>query len=169
MELYDVLDVQGNKTGKIGERGKPSVQGEYFRIVHVWLINSVNEFLISKRASVKKTDPNIWEPTRGWVISGEDSIAAALREVKEELGLTLNPFNSRLIISRISSRDDAIVDVWLFREDIDIKNAILQPNEVSDIKWASGELIKKLVRENRFMAVNRSLTYIDDLFRICGI
>ena len=47
MELWDVLDKHGNKTGKIIERGKPMIKGEYFLIVDVWIINNKSEFLIS--------------------------------------------------------------------------------------------------------------------------
>ena len=39
MELLDIRDKNGDKTGKTTERGKPMAQGEYFLVVDVWIIN----------------------------------------------------------------------------------------------------------------------------------
>ena len=37
MELWDVLDEHGNKTGKIVDRGTELGQGEYRLVIDVWL------------------------------------------------------------------------------------------------------------------------------------
>jgi len=54
MEFFDVLDKQGNKIDKTKERGEPLIDGEYCRIVHVWIVNTNGEFLISKRTPSQK-------------------------------------------------------------------------------------------------------------------
>jgi 8-oxo-dGTP pyrophosphatase MutT (NUDIX family) len=91
MELLDILDINGNKTGKITECKKPMVleQGEYYRIVDVWIKNKENAFLISKRVPTAQPEPNRWQPTTGCAVVGDRSITAAIREVKEELGILL--------------------------------------------------------------------------------
>lgn len=61
--------------------------GEYHLSVHVWLLNHNGEFLLIKR-SPNKGYPNMWESTGGSAIAGDDSLSAAIREVKEETGLT---------------------------------------------------------------------------------
>ena len=71
MELWDVLDENGNKIGKTHERGKPMGHGEYHLVVDVWIINSRGEFLISKRTPTKYPDPGKWEPTCGCAIAVE--------------------------------------------------------------------------------------------------
>ena len=124
MELRDILDEFGNKTGKTGERGKPLNQGEYYLIVDVWIINNQDEFLISKRVPTAKPEPNRWQPTCGNVVAGEDSISAALREAKEELGIMLNPENGEMI-KRYIAWDNAIIDVWLFRQNVNIDEVVL--------------------------------------------
>jgi isopentenyldiphosphate isomerase len=97
VEMWDILDTDGNKTGRLHKRGKNPVEGlkegEYFRAVHIWIKNKDGRFLISKRTPCRSLAPNLWECTGGAAIAGEDSLTAALREVKEELGLTLNPSN----------------------------------------------------------------------------
>ena len=44
MELWDVLDGQGNKTDKIVERGTELEQGEYRLLVDVWIIIKITSF-----------------------------------------------------------------------------------------------------------------------------
>ena len=118
MELWDVLDKHGNKTGKIIERGKQLLlKGEYFLIVDVWIMNNKGEFLISKRTPTTEPEPDKWQPTTGCAVAGDDSISAALREVKEELGITLNPENGKMI-KRFIAWEKAIIDVWLFRQEV---------------------------------------------------
>ena len=38
-ELWDILDENGNKTGRLHERGKPMNKGEYHLEVSVWIEN----------------------------------------------------------------------------------------------------------------------------------
>jgi isopentenyldiphosphate isomerase len=54
MELWDILDENGNKTGSTIERGQPIRQDEYYLIVHKWIKNSNGEYLITKRAPNKR-------------------------------------------------------------------------------------------------------------------
>lgn len=88
MELWDVLDENGIKTGRLVERGKSLERGDYHLVVFVWIVNSEGNFLISKR-SQHKSGAGKWETVGGAVIAGETSLQSALREVKEELALTL--------------------------------------------------------------------------------
>ena len=48
-ELWDILDVNGGKTGRIIERGQAMDDGEYHLAVHVWIHNRKGEWLISNR------------------------------------------------------------------------------------------------------------------------
>jgi len=89
MELLDILNENGNKTGRITERGKIIKKNEYTLVVNVWIKNNKGEFLITKRSPNKKMLPNMWEATCGAVVAGEDSLNAALREVKEEINIDL--------------------------------------------------------------------------------
>jgi len=168
MEHIDVLDKHGNKTGKTKERGQPLQEGEYCHIVHVWIANDKGEFLISKRPTSKKTDPDKWEPTRGGVVAGEESLMAAVREVNEELRLVFSPEKGRLIKSYVSSTNDAIVDVWLFRHDVDISKIAYQPEEVADVQWATGVLIKQMMAEDIFITTNGYMSYLDELLHAAG-
>ena len=76
MELWEVLDDNGNATGEIMEKYDQKVfdRGFYHLGADVWIINSDNKILIQKRAKQKKLEPNVWAMTGGSVILGENSI-----------------------------------------------------------------------------------------------
>ncbi|UQZ35671.1 NUDIX hydrolase [Paenibacillus sp. PK3_47] len=161
MELWDVLDGYGNKTGRTVERGKPMKQDEYHLVVHVWIQNSDGEFLITKRTP-NKTFPNMWETTGGSAITGDNSIQAALREVKEETGIDLTPANGYCLFrfKRQHYKFPDFVDVWLFKEDIDINKVVYQPDEVCGAKWATPTQIRTMISSGEFV----DFTYIEEIF-----
>lgn len=55
-ELWDVLDKNGEPTGKTVSRGFKGAfpKGKYHLVVHIWIKNSKGEFLIQKRSSFKQ-------------------------------------------------------------------------------------------------------------------
>jgi len=148
-ELWDIVDEYGNKTGRLHNRGTPMKMGEYHLSVSVWILNNKGNFLISKRAPAQIT-PNMWETTGGSAIAGENSLEAALRETKEELGIALNPEKGHIFMKYIyphSSGDGAAYfEVWIFMQEVDISSVVLQPTETCDVIWANKEKIKQLIR-----------------------
>jgi len=163
-ELWDIYDKNRNKTGKTIERGQPMAQDEYHLVVHIWVRNSRGEWLISRRTP-NKPFAGMWECTGGSVLSGEDSKTAALREVKEELGVELNPENGRLLygIRRQFPNFPDFSDVWVFSCDCPIESVVLQEGETCGAKWATSEQIKEMIDRGEF--IGRDLfPYIDGLF-----
>ena len=135
-EAWDIYDENRNLTGRIHKRGDRMKDGDYHLTVHVWLVNSKGEFLLTKR-SPNKGFPNLWEATGGSALAGDDSLSAALREMKEETGLSLSPENGQLVTTIIG--DNYICDVWLFREEHDLSEVVLQEGETCDVMYASRE------------------------------
>jgi 8-oxo-dGTP diphosphatase len=163
-ELWDILDENGNPTGRTVERGKPMKKVDYHLVVHIWIKNNEGKYLITKRTP-NKTFPDMWETTGGSAITGDNSQQAALREVKEEIGIELNPANGRCLFRLKRQHEDSpdFVDVWLFNENIDLKEIILQPDEVNEARWASPKEILLMIEKGEFVDV---FTYLDKLFKI---
>lgn len=53
MEYFDVVDKNRNKTGKVLPRDSVRNKNEYNVGVEVWIINSKNELLLTKRCLLK--------------------------------------------------------------------------------------------------------------------
>ena len=158
MEFVDKFDNKRISLNKVAERQK-KIDGEYRQSVHVWIQNSKGEFLIQKRSPNKTTFPNMWSQTGGGVEKGEITLQAALRECKEELGIDINIKHIELILSFKRKYD--FVDVWLVRENIDISNLVLQEEEVSDVKWATIDEIRTLMKSSKLA---KSIDIYFDMF-----
>ena len=96
LEMWDLYNGKREKTGKVLPRGVPVPKGLYHLTVSAWIVNSQGQYLLSRRHP-QKTYPLCWECTGGSVLAGEDSLNGAVREVREELGIILNPFNAEMI------------------------------------------------------------------------
>jgi isopentenyldiphosphate isomerase len=132
MEMLDIRDEGGSVTGRRIERGAPLKNGEYILAVHVYIFNS-HGFLIQKRSRQKKEFPGRWDITGGAVISGEDSGTAASREVREELGLCLKG-SALKFVARLK-RSGCLIDIWACRQDFTLKDIVMQPDEVDDVRF----------------------------------
>lgn len=150
-ELWDVYDADRNLTGRVHRRGDFLAEGDYHLIVHVWIQNSKGQFLITKR-SPNKGFPNLWECTGGSALAGDDSLTAALREVREETGLVLKPENGRIVLYQRGS--DYHNDIWLFQQDFDLSDVRLLEGETCDSMLATAAQIRQMVQAGRFVPVS---------------
>lgn len=148
MEMCDVHDESGMRTGRIVARNTLLGQGEYYLVVQVWLRNEDGEYLIQQRALHLTTGPGMWATTAGYVISGEDSISGAMREVMEELGIALAPASLSRFLSLIM--DDRIENVWLADVQKSAINGVTLDIDVADWKWASKARIRQMIDQGEF-------------------
>ena len=150
-ELWDVYDKDRNHTGRLHRRGDLLSPGDYHLVVHIWTRDSDGYYLLTKR-SPNKGFPNMWEPTGGSALAGDDSLTAAIREVREETGLTLLPQNGILVDSR--QWPDHFDDMWLFRQDFSLSDVTLLEGETCDVMKATAGDILRLHHEGRFVPID---------------
>ena len=161
IEIWDVLDENGNPTGKTALRGQGILKsGEYHLVVHIWIVSSSGQFLIQRRADDKKLMPGEWAATGGAAISGEDSFAAASRELFEELGIKYDR-NSLKKLERIKRRN-SLLDVWAIVCNISENKLVLQRSEVAQAKWVSERELRKMIENGNFH--NYGKEYFDSIF-----
>lgn len=156
MEIWDLYDRDRRRTGKTHIRGELIPAGYYHLAVHVWIRNSKGEYLISKRSDGKKSYPGFWECTGGSALVGEESIDAALRECKEEVGVELDASRGRVVYSKFRDVVDGkifrdLMDVWLFEYDGEVSLSRATCDEVSEVHWMSVERITELFESGGFV------------------
>ena len=144
MELWDLYTRERRLTGETHIRGEKLPPERYHLVVHVWIKNSQGQWLISQRAASRPTFPLKWESVGGSVTKGEDSLTGAIREVKEEVGVDLDPAQGRMINSTVREHYQDIKDDWVFRYDgpVDLRSATT--DEVADIRWMTVAEIRAL-------------------------
>lgn len=163
MEIWDLYDENRNIIGE-HIRGEQLPDNGYHLVVHAWIKNSKNEFLISKRAANRLTYPLMYECVGGSVLKGESSLQGAIREIKEEVGLDIEEDSGNLIFSEIrkeinGKKFNDILDVWLFNYDGEVNLNDATTDEVESVSWLSLKEIKKLYNENKLVP---TLEYILD-------
>ncbi len=162
MEYWDILDKDGNPTGKRICRDRSALaKGEYHPVVHVWIFHN-NRFLIQKRSTQKHPMAGEWAATGGAVISGERPIEAATRELSEELSVKAGE-NELCFIKRML-RKSSIIDIFSLHRQIDEKKLILQKSEVERVKWVSTETLKDMIKSGEFH--NYGYEYFQNIFSL---
>lgn len=144
-ELVDILDSDGRPTGKTCLKSVAHLNGYFHPTVHLWFYTSQGELLFQKRADTKETFPSLWDVSvAGHIASGENPEMAALREVQEEIGLTINPEELVKIGYFKSSHQhsDLLIDneyhnVFLCQLNQSVSTLVKQDSEVDDLKLVS--------------------------------
>ena len=150
MELWDIYDENRNRTGKTVVRGESWGNEKYHLIIHVAIFDGKGRMLIQKRAKDKGAWADLWDISCGGsAVAGEDSRAAAEREVMEELGLKIDLSNVRPHFTINYER--GFDDFYTVFRDVDINDLTLQTEEVSEAKWATIDEVRELFAEGRFV------------------
>ncbi len=156
MELWDLYDVNRNKTDKTMIRGEAFSGGNYHLVVHICIFNSSGEMLIQQRQPFKEGWPNLWDITVGGsAVSGDNSQTAASRELFEELGIEMDLTGIRPHLTM--NFDKGFDDYYLLEKDINLQDLKLQYEEVQNAKWASKEEILAMIEQGDFIPYYPSL------------
>lgn len=149
MEILDVYDDFMKPLNKIVIRGSKLNDGENIMLAIVFIKNKNGEYLIQKTSKEKG---EVYATTGGHVIHAEDEVTTIIREVKEELGISIEKENLRHIVTFKYPTKPCIFTVYLLDNvDIDIKHLTLQKEEVEGVYWMNKEKIKELIKENLFL------------------
>ncbi len=156
-EYFDVLDENGNKTGETESRNEVHRDGDWHRTIHVWIFNQDGEILLQRRCATKDSNPNKLDIScAGHLMAGDDSITAAIRELKEELGLDAKPEDLHFVRTiKRSSRpvptflNNEFADVYVMRTDKKIEELTFQKEEISEIFYVPYDEFRKMVNEGR--------------------
>jgi isopentenyldiphosphate isomerase len=176
MSLIDVLDKNGNKTGKIVELDEVHRIGYWHRGIDVWILNSKGELLVQKRSAKKKSNPNLWAvaSVAGHVDAGEDSLIAALREIEEEIGVNLNgedlikiySYTEQLVLNNGKFIDNEFDESFLVEKDLLLNDLVLQEEEVSDVKYVWFEDLEKYYTSGNPEYVSKPKESFEKIFDI---
>lgn len=168
-EYFDVLDENGNKTGKIKLRSEVHRDGDWHKAAHIWIINNNGDILLQRRCATKDSNPNMLAVScAGHLSAGDNSLEGALRELKEELDLEINPEDLLFIktLKRSSKYTETFLnnefdDLYIVRTDKKIGDMKFQEEEISEIMYVPYKQFKKMVEDHQ-----PDLLRYDDEFEI---
>ena len=162
LEFFDILDENGNKTGKIKERSLVHEDGDIHGTVHIWIRRKTEkgyDLLLQKRSKEKDSFPGCYDiSSAGHIPAGCDFVESALRELREELGVTLpanalqecgvrhftfeDVFHGRLF------KDNQVSKVFCLWLDKDAEDFTVQKEEIDYVRWFGLEEAIEAVKNN---------------------
>ena len=149
-EMIDVYDPQHRRTGRSVRRGEPLEGEERLLVAHVCVLNGKNEMLCQMRNPAKKHYGGCWDLSAGgFVLSGEEPPQAARRELKEELGIALEPEALQFLFTEPFSY--VLDDYFLARTEADPASLVLEEEEVAEARWFSAEEVEAMILDGRFV------------------
>ncbi len=163
MEIWDLLDKNRNPLNKTMVRGQKRPDGAYHTVVSIFTVNSRGELLSTLRDPFKDEYPGKWENTAGSALSGETSRRAAVRELFEETGISVN--EEELILLGTRREASAFMDIYLAKSDAYLCDIVLQKGETVGAKWVSvGEFLKMMENSSLAKPVGERFVYIREEF-----
>lgn len=164
MEYLDVIDENGNLTGQKVERSTAHQKGLRHRVSHIWLFRHKEgnlQVLLQQRSSNTEVFPDCFDiSSAGHVAAGEDYQTAALRELKEELGIVASIQDLHFVTNRNITwdgqsngkpyHDRHLAKVFLMFKDIDEEKIRFDTYEVQSVKWMNWKDCMDGVKKNTF-------------------
>lgn len=157
-ELWQLYDEHGSPMPGKGATKDEAFSGLLHGAAQVWMWRRRNgkvEVLVQKRAAGKRTWPNLLDiSAAGHINLGETPIEAAIRETKEELGLTIQADDLKLIneTKEYMVADNGDIEnelVWFYSLELkDNHTFTLQTEEVDSLLWKSFDDFRTELRSN---------------------
>ena len=170
-EFLNLIDSHSRLTRTAKPRSLVHRDGDLHPTVHIWLIKRRDMgifVLLQKRAAEKDVNPGKYDVSAaGHVSQGGEFRHAAVRELKEELGIDIPGERLELIglINNVVRYDDIndneLSAVYLCREDIDEDSLVLQASEVSEVGWAEIDEMLSMMKNGGFPPNCISLKELD--------
>lgn len=159
-ERWDLYDAEDKPTGEVILRGERIPKGRYHRVVEAWLRTKDGHFILQKRSKKKKNFPGFWSCTAcGSVQQGEEPEEAMIREMVEEMGITLS--RDDLTLDRIISEFPAHYYIYKIEKDVREQDVVIDPEEVDDFIFLTADQLPRWTEEQNMT----KLAYYDDFFK----
>ena len=144
-EIFDVVNERDEVIGR-APRSEVHVRGLLHRAVHVLVFNARGEVFLQKRSMLKDRQPGVWDSScSGHLDSGEDYDACAVRELREEIGLSL-PRSPKRFFKLDACEETDQEFVWVYRCESD-GPFTLHPEEIECGGWFSPAEVTRWMAE----------------------
>lgn len=145
-EWLDVVNANDQVVGR-ATRQDVHFRGLIHRACHIFVYRPSGELFVQKRSDTKDNEPGLWDSScAGHVDSGEDYLNCAVRELHEELGLTIEPqeLTFRFMLPPKVETGNEIAAVYTLVTNADLR---LDPEEVADGTWALPARVNAWINE----------------------
>lgn len=166
-ELWDLYDKDRMLLPQTMLRGEMVPEGCYHLICESWVISG-DKVLVTRRHP-NKTQGGKFECTGGSALHGENTSQAMVRELKEEIGLTVSEDELILIYTNVGK--NYIWDTFVVKKSINLDELNLLKNEVISAHLFDYSEVKELMEQGKFVSIlkNRFEAYKDEWEKIYSL
>lgn len=166
MEMWDLYDEQGRKTGETWERSRAREipEGRYHIVCDILIRHRDGEFLLTRRDPEKDVYPGCLEASAGGsALAGESPEEGARREMLEETGLTADKLE--LIGTTWRPKSRSVIYAYLAVVDCDKHSVRLQEGETVDYRWMDTPTFLRMIQEEPVLKIQypRYKPYLDTI------
>ncbi|RAJ16353.1 NUDIX hydrolase [Olleya aquimaris] len=152
-ELIDIVTKDGFPTGQSVLKSEIHKKGYFHNTAHVWFYTTQGEILLQQRAASKVICPLLWDVSvAGHIDAGETITSGAVREIQEEIGLTIAESDLEKIgvFDCFQSYPNGIIDnefhhTFIALLTVPLSKLTPQKDEVEDLKLVSISAFKSLL------------------------
>jgi isopentenyl-diphosphate delta-isomerase len=142
--------------------------GDMYRVTSLWLKNSRGEVLLAQRALSKKKDPGKWScAVAGTVDEGEDYDANIIKEIQEEIGITMlleDLVRGPKMLVHGGTND--FFDQWYIGSVPADTALVRQEEEVADLRWMNPQEVLKILDTNPDFFVASAKEWLPQLLKV---
>lgn len=155
--LILIVDERDNPVGA-AEMYEAQEKGLIHRIVRIMVEDEQGRLLLQKRSVRMKRWPNCWDNSAtGHVDEGEAYDAAALRELKEEIGVErseLQALGTYFTDRRLENIPHLRRFNRVYKTLATADELVIDEDEVSEVRWFTVDEVKKLLKEQPEMVTD---------------
>ncbi|KAA5823612.1 NUDIX domain-containing protein [Algibacter amylolyticus] len=168
-EYLDIVDAHRKPTGKTELKSVIHAKGYYHNTAHIWFYTKDCKILLSQRSAKKNICPLLWDVSvAGHIDAGETIESGAIREVEEEIGLSISEkaLHKIGVFECFQSYDNGIIDnefhnTFIAELNVPLEKLVKQEEEVEALKLVSFEAFKTLIatighNNNHFVPSNKA-------------
>jgi isopentenyldiphosphate isomerase len=142
-DRYEVLDEHGHKTDALLELEAIHKQELWHEVVNVWIVNFKGDILMQLRGPKVDLAPNVWDVAIGsHLLPGENPPDAAIRALKNGLGLTVDPGELKHLFNIMCANpmpDNTVHKVmghvFLVQRDLDFGKMTYDKHKIVKFAW----------------------------------
>ena len=138
----------------VGIKKKDSLEKrDIVRVSALWITNSNNEMLLSRRPYEKRRDPNRWGPAVACILEKDQTYLSAVKfATKNEIGLTnFEPTEDTKLF--IDGEHTFYCQLFSIIQDLEIEKITINTDEVQELRWFRQDEVIKMIKEQPHLFV----------------
>ena len=174
-EMIDILNSDGTPAGYSRSRTEVHAKGLWHRTVHIWVFDPQGRILFQLRSHLKENNPNLLDTScAGHITAGDDSLNAAIRELREEIGIQKCREDFEYLFTAIHENvlnngtyfDNEYYDTYKTTISAEeSEHLVPQPGEVDDFVWMTPSefLAKRVQNPEKFVDHPKDYEWIQSI------